>query len=212
MAEPTALPFVPQMKTTLSYASPEGAAQIRSAVTGALTRDARTGLFCFERTVETTFVLPWDLHPQAQPLKLSAAVRDRIRTELMDAVALRNLEASSAINWAPDQVKWQSRPAGGPGGGAQQEWTAVEHVIGVQLESSYYSSTSVVVVVAGGVSLQVDHDSRQLLNPASGEVFEIRRLGLAPLMPMKVTQTNTHTHTLPIVSLSRHLTGRESLG
>ena len=55
---------VPQLKTTLSHVSPDKAAQIRSAVTGALQRHSQTGLFCFQRTVETTFVLPWDLNPK----------------------------------------------------------------------------------------------------------------------------------------------------
>lgn len=54
----------PSMSTTLSVASPDKAAQIRSAVTGALRKDS-CGLLCFERTVETTFLLPWDLNPQA---------------------------------------------------------------------------------------------------------------------------------------------------
>ena len=61
------LPSVPQLKTTLSHASPDKAELIRSAVTGALKRSAQSGLFCFERTVETTFVLPWDLDPKVQP-------------------------------------------------------------------------------------------------------------------------------------------------
>ena len=61
---------VPQLKTTLSHVSPDKAAQIRSAVTGALQRHPQTGLFCFERTVETTFVLPWDLNPKVLPRPL----------------------------------------------------------------------------------------------------------------------------------------------
>ena len=35
---------VPQLKTTLSHVSPDKAAQIRSAVTGALQRHPQTGL------------------------------------------------------------------------------------------------------------------------------------------------------------------------
>ena len=62
---------VPGMKTTMSVASPDKAAQIRSAVTGALKKDA-SGLPCFENTVETTFVLPWDLNPKVRaPLYVS---------------------------------------------------------------------------------------------------------------------------------------------
>lgn len=181
MANPTnLLPFVPQMKATLSYASPEKAAQIRSAVTGALKRDERTGLFCFEHTVETTFVLPWDLHPNAEPQKLSVAARDRIRTELLDEAALGHLESCAAINWGSSLVKWQCRLVTGT------EWTPADHVIAAQLETSYYCGSSQVTFVAAFVSFQVDHDSRQLLNTRTGDLFEIRRLSLAPLMPMKV--------------------------
>ena len=55
---------VPNLRTTLSVASPDKAAQIRSAVTGALRKDP-SGMLCFENTVETTFLLPWDINPQA---------------------------------------------------------------------------------------------------------------------------------------------------
>lgn len=181
MANPHLLPFVPSMKATLSYASPEKAAQIRSAVTGALKRDDRTGLFCFEHTVETTFVLPWDLHPNAEPQKLSVAARDRIRTELLDEAALSHLESCAAINWGSNLVKWQCRLAAGA-----HEWAPADHVIAAQLETSYYCSSSQVTFVAAFVSFQVDHDTQRLYNTRTGDLFEIRRLGLAPLMPMKV--------------------------
>ena len=54
---------VPKIPHTLSSAAPTKAAEIRSAVTGALVRESN-GLLCFERTVETTFLLPWDLNPK----------------------------------------------------------------------------------------------------------------------------------------------------
>ena len=57
------LPSVPRIPHTLSSAAPTKAAQIRSAVTGALVRES-LGLLCFEHTVETTFLLPWDLNPK----------------------------------------------------------------------------------------------------------------------------------------------------
>lgn len=57
------LPSLPKIPHTLSSAAPTKAAQIRSAVTGALIRES-IGLLCFERTVETTFLLPWDLNPK----------------------------------------------------------------------------------------------------------------------------------------------------
>ena len=63
-------PSVPHLKTTLSHVSPDKAAEIRSAVTGCL-KHSNNGLFCFEQTVETTFLLPWDLDP-----KVSAIICD----------------------------------------------------------------------------------------------------------------------------------------
>ena len=59
------LPSVPKIPHTLSSAAPTKAAQIRSAVTGALVRES-LGLLCFEHTVETTFLLPWDLNPKVK--------------------------------------------------------------------------------------------------------------------------------------------------
>ena len=202
MANPSLVPFVPHMKATLSYASPEKAAQIRSAVTGALKRDDRTGLFCFEHTVETTFVLPWDLHPNAEPQKLSVAARDRIRTELLDEAALGHLESCAAINWGSNLVKWQCRLATGV-----HEWTPADHVIAAQLETSYYCGSSQVTFVAAFVSFQVDHDTRQLYNTRTGDLFEVRRLGPAPLMPMKVeSPPSSHRESVPASNLFSSLT------
>ena len=65
-----ALPRVPQLQATLSHVSPDKAAEIRSAVSGAL-KYHKNGIFAFEESVETTFVLPWDLNPRVQPQKLS---------------------------------------------------------------------------------------------------------------------------------------------
>ena len=62
---PNAMPKIPH---TLSSAAPTKAAQIRSAVTGALIRES-LGLLCFEHTVETTFLLPWDLNPKVWRFK-----------------------------------------------------------------------------------------------------------------------------------------------
>ena len=72
-----------QLRTTLSHASPDKAAEIRSAVTGAL-KYSKNGMFGFERSVETTFVLPWDLDPCVEPQKLTRPVRDGIRSQLLE--------------------------------------------------------------------------------------------------------------------------------
>lgn len=75
--------FPVQLRTTLSHASPDKAAEIRSAVTGAL-KYSKNGMFGFERSVETTFVLPWDLDPCVEPQKLTRPVRDGIRSQLLE--------------------------------------------------------------------------------------------------------------------------------
>ena len=75
--------FPSQLRTTLSHASPDKAAEIRSAVTGAL-KYSKNGMFGFERSVETTFVLPWDLDPCVEPQKLTRPVRDGIRSQLLE--------------------------------------------------------------------------------------------------------------------------------
>lgn len=64
-------PHIPQLHTTLSHVSPDKAAEIRSAVSKALKYNELNGMFSFQESVETTFVLPWDLNPKVQPQKLS---------------------------------------------------------------------------------------------------------------------------------------------
>lgn len=66
-----ALPRIPTLQTTLSHVSPDKAAEIRSAVSNALKYHQNNGMFSFQESVETTFVLPWDLNPKVQPQKLS---------------------------------------------------------------------------------------------------------------------------------------------
>ncbi len=69
---------IPQLQTTLSHVSPDKAAEIRSAVSGALKYHHKKGLYSFEESIETTFVLPWDLNPQVEPQKLSRSVKKMI--------------------------------------------------------------------------------------------------------------------------------------
>ena len=61
---------IPTLQSTLSHVAPDKAAEIRSAVTGAL-QYSKNGIFSFEHHVETTFVLPWDLNPKVDPQRLS---------------------------------------------------------------------------------------------------------------------------------------------
>ena len=168
----------PQLKYTLSHAAPDKAAEIRSVVTGAL-QYAQNGLFCFERSVDTTFVLPWDLDPQVQPQKLSPAVRAKILNELMDAEALRQLEFSGCINWNTSVV-WQYCEADG------RPWQAVDEATSLQLESGYHSGENQCTFTSGMVTFQVDYAAKKLFNTSSNQLFLIRRLSLASLMPMKV--------------------------
>ncbi len=64
------VPRIPQLQSTLSHVAPDKAAEIRSAVSGAL-KYHKNGMFSFQESVETTFVLPWDLNPKVEPQKLS---------------------------------------------------------------------------------------------------------------------------------------------
>lgn len=109
---------IPSLKTTLSHAAPDKAAEIRSVITGAL-KYSQNGCFSFEHSVETTFVLPWDLNPRVEPQRLSREVRDLSRSELLDEHALSELESSGAINWN-NSVQWEYRSSQGG------SWTAVD--------------------------------------------------------------------------------------
>ena len=133
-------PRVPTLQYTLSHVSPDKAAEIRSAVTGALVYCMGTGVYSFENRVETTFVLPWDLNPQVQPQRLSKytkwlcikisssssssyrEVREGIRLQLLDQGTLLHLESSGAINWS-NHSSWQSRPAQGG------DWEYIHHIL-----------------------------------------------------------------------------------
>lgn len=170
----------PQLKYTLSHAAPDKAAEIRSVVTGAL-QYSPNGLFCFERSVDTTFVLPLDLDPQLQPQKLSPGVRSKILNELMDAEALRQLEYAGCINWNTSVV-WQYCEADG------RTWSTVDGATSLQLESGYHTAENQCAFASGVVNFQVDYAAKKLLNGASNQLFTIRRLSLASLVPMKTEE------------------------
>ena len=109
------------LKSTLSHAAPEKAAEIRSVVTGGL-RYSQNGFFSFERSVETTFVLPWDLNPRVEPQRLSLEVRDVSRSKLLDEYALNELESCRAINWWSGIYKWECRTT------QSGQWAAVDDI------------------------------------------------------------------------------------
>ena len=183
--------FVPQLKTTLSEASPEKAAEIRSAVTGALKHDKNVGLLCFERSVETSFVLPWDLNPRVQPVKITVAVRNGISSALMDEASLRHLKECGSINWN-STVLWQGRelvssPVSATCTPRQGEWKALDDSIASQLEEAYHSAEYQCTFVASYATFQVDFQTCQLLNVATNALAEVRRVAFAPLMPLKVS-------------------------
>lgn len=170
---------VPSLGKTMSATAPETANAIRSAVTGALSH-SENGLFCFERIVETTFVLPWDLNPIVEPEKISVKVRDGIRNELMDMESLNHLETSRAINWNP-LVIWQWKAA-------DSNWSSIDDLLSSQLEKLYFSSASqATFAVAVGQPLQIDLVEKKLFNPVTNVLLECRRLAFSPLMTMKVS-------------------------
>ena len=175
---------IPSLKATLSHVSPDKAAQIRSVVTGALTHSPH-GLFCFERTVETTFVLPWDLDPKVQPEKLSTPVRDGIRSELLDVPTLQHLEGVRCINWNTT-VLWQCRTEG------VAEWSLVDVGVASRLEEGYSGAPAQWTFQEGVATFQVDYHARRLFDTSTSSLFELRRLAFAPLMPMKVCQAPQH--------------------
>lgn len=162
----------------MSVTAPEAANAIRSAVTGALSH-SENGLFCFERIVETTFVLPWDLHPLVEPEKVSIKVRDGIRNELIDLDSLNHLETSRSINWNP-LVIWQWKPA-------DSNWSLIDNdLLSSQLEKLYFSSTSQATIAVSVGHLQIDLIGKKLFNPVTNVLLECRRLAFSPLMTMKV--------------------------
>ena len=184
--------YVPLLKTTLSHASPEKAAEIRSAVTGALKRDQNVGLCCFEHSVETSFVLPWDLNPRVQPQKITPAVRDGIHSALMDDAALRQLEECGGINWN-SAVLWQGREmvvsspvTASPVTPGQGEWNILDDPIASKLEEGYHSTEHQCTFTANFATFQVDFITRRLFNVTSSTLVDIRRVAFAPLMPLKV--------------------------
>ena len=169
---------IPSLAKTMSATAPETANAIRSAVTGALTHN-ENGLFCFERIVETTFVLPWDLNPLVEPEKISVKVRDGIRNELVDLESVHHLEASRIINWN-SLVIWQLKAT-------DCNWSPVDnHLLSSQLEKLYYSSASQATVPVAVGQLQIDLIAKRLFNPMTNVLLECRRLAFSPLMTMKV--------------------------
>ena len=134
---------------------------------------------------------------QVAPEKLGVAVRDGIRTQLLDSVMLHHLEATALINWNSDVV-WQARPvrtAPQAVGGVrltrqqQEDWISVDH-LAPQLEEGYHRVPNQTSFTSGFNTFQVDFEHKQLVNAHTGGMFELRRLGFAPLMPLKVCITS----------------------
>ena len=168
---------IPGLAKTMSATAPETANAIRSAVTGALTH-GENGLFCFERIVETTFVLPWDLNPMVEPEKVSVKVRDGIRNELVDFDSLNRLETSGVINWNA-LVIWQWKP--------NSKWSSInDDLLVSQLENVYFSSASQATIPTAMGHLQIDLIDKKLFDPVTNAILECRRLAFSPLMTMKV--------------------------
>ena len=122
------------------------------------------------------------------------AVRDGIRSQLLDEAMLHYLEANAAVNWQTTVV-WQARPliaapqatatAGDQGGTGEGEWVNVDH-LAPQLEGGYHSGPTQTSFSCGLNTFTVDYDHKQLVNQHTGGLFELRRLAFAPLMPLKV--------------------------
>ena len=178
-----------QPDVTLSFAAPEDAAKIRSTVTGALRLDGKTGFWCFEKGVETTFVLPWDLNPRVKPERFSDKMRTDIRNQLMDAGALANLEGCGALNWN-SAVSWdvKSSSASGVSPGAVGDWTPLSGATFIELETLYHTDENECTLssVNGAVSF-----ADSIFRGPFGTAQQLRRLECSPLMPLKVRR---HLH------------------
>ena len=121
-------------------------------------------------------------------------VRDGIRDHLLDPLALDHLEGCGSINWN-QLVQWQYRSAHGG------EWAYINDsisgsspcthlhacylVIG-HLEEGYLSSQVEVQFSLFPQTYQINYTNWRMMNISTQELFEVRRLALAPLMPMKV--------------------------
>ena len=173
---------VPSLAKIMSAMAPETADAIRSAVTGALTH-SENGLFCFERIVETTFVLPWDLNPMVEPEKVSVTVREGIRNELVDLNILNHLETSRIINWNP-LVIWQCKAT-------NSNWSPInDDLLASQLEKLYMSSANQATIPTAEGHLQVDLIKKKMVYPVTNSLLECRRLAFSPLITMKVRCLN----------------------
>lgn len=176
---PSSIQHVPD-HVSLSHVAPDKAQEIRSAVTGALTHDKRSGLFCFEQIVETTFVLPWDLSPLVEPERLSVRLRDGIRGELQDQATAIHLESAGTLNWNLNAV-WQHEEERGGG------WTTFDAATCQELERGYATAAEgPLVMELTTETWQVDFVRHFQTSVVSGRRRAIRRLACAPLMPMKV--------------------------
>ena len=120
-----------------------------------------------------------DALTQVQPQKLSVAVRDGIRAELLDSPSLQHLEACGSINWN-STVLWQCRSG-------QGLWEPVGDALSAQLEEGYLRGPNQCTFVVSFSTFQVDFATHQMFNTSSNSLFELRRLAFAPLMPMKVS-------------------------
>ena len=114
-----------------------------------------------------------------QPQKLSVAVRDGIRAELLDSTSLQHLEASGSINWN-STVLWQCQSGHGL-------WEAVGEGVAAQLEEGYLQGPNQCTFMVSFSTFQVDFATHQMFNTSSNSLFELRRLAFTPLMPMKVS-------------------------
>lgn len=77
---------------------------------------------------------------------------------------------------------WQCRTQGAGDG----QWMSTDPSLCSQLEAGYSGGPVQWSFLVGFTTFQVDYNARKLLSTSSNALFEIRRLALAPLMPMKV--------------------------
>lgn len=119
---------------------------------------------------------------QVKPAKLSSAVCDTIRSQLMDNLMLEHLESCGSINGNPCVV-WQYRGAADP-----KEWAAIDPpALCSEMECGYSQDVLELKVLSSFTTFHVDYVAQTLFNASTNATFNIRRLAFAPLMPMKVS-------------------------
>eukprot|EP00051_Salpingoeca_urceolata_P016827 m.226181 g.226181 ORF g.226181 m.226181 type:complete len:433 (-) comp18791_c0_seq1:69-1367(-) len=171
---------------TFTAGAPAESIAIRATIIQAGTRDAMTGIHCFDESVLTpTFCLPWDLDPRVTPVSHSKEGAQQRLRELMAADQQTKLETARVLGhmWVvPPQ--WQRLESLLDG---SRTWTSFSPAVTRFLEELYFSPATEGVVNAPGDPF---HMSRA--NMARGQIatgvteFKLDRAHVSVYIALKV--------------------------